>query len=160
MLRLMAYSISRPHDEDFLMQAHEFMTKEPVTVSPDTPTPEIARLLLAHKISAAPVLDDAGTPIGMVSEGDLLGRGDADREARRDWWLMLLAEGEALHPDFPDPNSLFAASVSTRCARRDRPEAGRRPRYRKFESISLQRRVCEPPVPQLQPWGGEVGGGQ
>ncbi len=35
----------------------------------------------------------------------------------------------------PDPNSLFAASVSTRCARRDRPEAGRRPRYRKFESI-------------------------
>jgi hypothetical protein len=100
MLRLMAYSASRPHDEDFLMQAHEFMTKEPVTVSPDTPTPEIARLLLAHKISAAPVVDDAGTPIGMVSKGDLLGRGDADREARRDWWLMLLAEGEALHPDF------------------------------------------------------------
>jgi hypothetical protein len=100
MLRLMAYSASRPHDEDFSMQAHEFMTKEPVTVSPDTPTPEIARLLLAHKISAAPVVDDAGTPIGMVSEGDLLGRGDADREGRRDWWLMLLAEGEALHPDF------------------------------------------------------------
>ena len=32
----------------------------------------------------------------------------------------------------PDPNSLFAASVATRCARRDRPEAGRRPRYRKM----------------------------
>src|SRR6202030_1334 len=44
----------------------------------------------------------------------------------------------------PDPNSLFAASVSTRCACKDRPEAGRRPRYRKFESISLQERVrCE-----------------
>src|ERR1700730_6652648 len=46
-----------------------------------------------------------------------------------------------------DPNSLFAGSVSTRCARRDRPEARRRPRYRKFESIALQRRVCEPLVP-------------
>src|SRR6202035_1632529 len=44
-----------------------------------------------------------------------------------------------------DPNSLFAASVSTRCARRDRPEAGRPPRYRKFESIPLQRRVCLSP---------------
>ncbi len=22
------------------------------------------------------------------------------REARRDWWLTLLAEGESLHPDF------------------------------------------------------------
>ncbi len=82
------------------MQAREFMTKDPVTVSPDTPTPEVARLLLAHGISAAPVVDDGGTPIGMVSEGDLLGRDEADRQARRDWWLMLLAEGEALHPDF------------------------------------------------------------
>jgi CBS domain-containing protein len=88
------------HDEDFSMQAREFMTNDPVTVSPDTPTPEIAKLLLAHGISAAPVVNGNGTPIGMVSEGDLLGRGEADREARRDWWLTLLAEGEALHPDF------------------------------------------------------------
>jgi CBS domain-containing protein len=82
------------------MQAREFMTKDPVTVSPDTPTPEIARLLVAHGISAVPVVDDGGSPVGMVSEGDLLGRVEVDREARRDWWLMLLAEGEALHPDF------------------------------------------------------------
>jgi CBS domain-containing protein len=82
------------------MQAREFMTKDPVTVSPDTPTPKIAKLLLAHGISAVPVVDGEGTPIGMVSEGDLLGRAEADREARRDWWLTLLAEGEALHPDF------------------------------------------------------------
>jgi len=46
----------------------------------------------------------------------------------------------------PDPNSLFAASVATRCARRDRPEAGRRPRNRKFESISLQQTVCLSPA--------------
>jgi CBS domain-containing protein len=82
------------------MQAREFMTKDPVTVSLDTPTPEIAKLLLARGISAVPVVNGEGTPIGMVSEGDLLGRGEADREARRDWWLTLLAEGEALHPDF------------------------------------------------------------
>src|SRR6202040_1044310 len=96
----MAYSASLPHDEDLSMQAREFMTKDPITVSADTPTPEIARLLLAHGISAAPVVGDGGIPIGMVSEGDLLGRGEADRQARRDWWLTLLAEGEALHPEF------------------------------------------------------------
>ena len=38
--------------------------------------------------------------VGMVSEGDLLGRNQAEREARRDWWLALIAEGEELHPDF------------------------------------------------------------
>jgi hypothetical protein len=39
--------------------------------------------------------------------GDLIGRDEADREARRDWWLSLLSEGEAL-------NSEFLASVRSR----------------------------------------------
>lgn len=82
------------------MQARDFMTRAAVTVSPDTPTPEIARMLLAHTISAVPVVDRDGTLLGMVSEGDLLGRAEAGRETRRDWWLTLLAEGEALDPGF------------------------------------------------------------
>jgi CBS domain-containing protein len=82
------------------MQASEIMTKDVVTVSPDTPVCEIAQRLLAHGISAVPVVDEAGAPIGMVSEGDLIGRSEAEREARRDWWLSLLAEGESLHADF------------------------------------------------------------
>lgn len=82
------------------MRAADLMTTEVVTVSPDTPTREIARALLEHRISAVPVVDDDGRPLGMVSEGDLIGRDEADQEARRDWWLALLAEGEALHPDF------------------------------------------------------------
>jgi CBS domain-containing protein len=85
---------------DVAMQAHDFMTKSPVTVAPDAPTPEIARTLLAHGISAVPVVDRDGTLLGMVSEGDLLGRDAAGRETRRDWWLSLLAEGEALSPGF------------------------------------------------------------
>ncbi len=76
------------------------MTKDVIAVSPETPACEIARVLLAHAISAVPVIDGSGMPIGMVSEGDLVERDAASREARRDWWLMLLAEGEALHPDF------------------------------------------------------------
>lgn len=82
------------------MQAQELMTKDVVSVSPDTPTREIARLLLDHRISAVPVVDAAGLAVGMVSEGDLLGRTEPDGTARRDWWLALLAEGEDLHPDF------------------------------------------------------------
>ncbi len=82
------------------MQAQEIMTTNVVTVSPETSTPEIAQRLLEHKISAVPVVDSSGMVIGMVSEGDIIGRSDADREERRDWWLSLIAEGEALHPDF------------------------------------------------------------
>ncbi len=82
------------------MQAAEMMTTKVLAVAPETPLAEIARLLLANAISAVPVIDRGGSAVGMVSEGDLIGRSDADRETRRDWWLQLLAEGEALHPDF------------------------------------------------------------
>jgi CBS domain-containing protein len=82
------------------MKARELMTTDVVTVTPDTPRHEVARLLLSHGISAVPVVDGSGTPVGMVSEGDLIGRDDDAREARRDWWLAMLAEGEALNPDY------------------------------------------------------------
>jgi CBS domain-containing protein len=85
--------------EEHIMQASDIMTTEIVTVTADTPLQAIAGMLLARGISAVPVVDAAGAAIGMVSEGDLLGRDDAAREARRDWWLALLAEGEALHPE-------------------------------------------------------------
>jgi CBS domain-containing protein len=82
------------------MKARNVMTSTVVSVDAETPTGEIARRMLEHHISAVPVLDKSGAPIGMVSEGDLIGRNDREREARRDWWLSVLAEGEALSPEF------------------------------------------------------------
>jgi len=82
------------------MKAREVMTAEVASVGLDAPRRAIAQLLLKKGISAVPVVDAKGVPVGMVSEGDLIGRDDSDREARRDWWLTLLAEGEALSPEF------------------------------------------------------------
>ena len=82
------------------MKAREVMTREVATVGPATPADAIARLLLDRRISAVPVVDAAGAPIGMVSEGDLVGRDAAARASRRDWWLALLAEGTELNQEF------------------------------------------------------------
>jgi CBS domain-containing protein len=82
------------------MKIREVMTTHVVTVSPDTPVREIAKVLVKNGISAVPVVDNSGAPLGMVSEGDLIGRDEADREARRDWWLVMLAEGTELNPEF------------------------------------------------------------
>lgn len=82
------------------MNARDVMTTGIISVTPETPIHEIAKLLLKEGVSAVPVVDEGGVPLGMVSEGDLIGRDETAREARRDWWLALLAEGEALHPDF------------------------------------------------------------
>jgi CBS domain-containing protein len=83
-----------------VMQARDLMTTDVAAVSPDTPTRDVAKLLLARRISAMPVVDRSGAPLGMVSEGDLVGRGASERAARRDWWLELLAEGTTLSPIF------------------------------------------------------------
>ena len=82
------------------MKARDVMTSAVTLVGPDTPIREVAKILCERGISAVPVVGEAGAPIGMISEGDLIGRNEADREARRDWWLTLLAEGEMLNADF------------------------------------------------------------
>lgn len=80
--------------------ARDVMTSKVVAVHADTPVREIARVLLDNHISAVPVLDTGGAPIGMVSEGDLIERAEAERRERSDWWLAMLAEGESLSPEF------------------------------------------------------------
>jgi len=82
------------------MQARDLMTTDVTVVPPDMPARKIAMILLDRGISAVPVVDAAGAPIGMVSEGDLMGRREDARGQRREWWLTLLAEGEALNPEF------------------------------------------------------------
>ena len=82
------------------MKAREIMNSAVVAVRPNTLISDVAKTLREHRISAAPVIDEAGSPLGMVSEGDLIGRDEAGRETRLDWWLSMLAEGEPLNADF------------------------------------------------------------
>ncbi|MFC3574492.1 CBS domain-containing protein [Streptomyces yaanensis] len=50
----------------------EVMTRDVVTVRPDTSFKEITSVLSSHGISAVPVADEDGAPVGLVSEADLL----------------------------------------------------------------------------------------
>ena len=82
------------------MKARDIMTDTVLSVCPDTSVSQVAGLLLDRGISAVPVVDSDGAPLGMVSEGDLIGRDEAARAARRDWWLALFAEGQPLSDAF------------------------------------------------------------
>jgi CBS-domain-containing membrane protein len=78
------------------MIARDVMTRNVVSVTPDTPVRKIASLLVKHGIGAVPVIDSSGAPIGIVSEGDLIRPDRAAPEAWRQSWLEILAEGEPL----------------------------------------------------------------
>jgi CBS domain-containing protein len=82
------------------MRARDLMSTDVAKVAPSANRQEIARLLLARGVSAVPVVDVAGVPLGMVSEGDLMGRREPERKQRRDWWLAMLAEGETLSAEY------------------------------------------------------------
>jgi len=56
------------------MQAKEIMTSPVFTVLPDTPVAQVARLLCEKHISGAPVVDDTGKLVGIVTEIDLIKR--------------------------------------------------------------------------------------
>jgi CBS domain-containing protein len=56
------------------MIAKEIMTKPVIAVTPLTPVKSLAKLLSKNHISGAPVLDERGRLIGIVSERDLLSK--------------------------------------------------------------------------------------
>lgn len=53
----------------------DVMTGSVISVAPEMPIKEVARLLVEHRISGLPVVGEDGTILGVVTEGDLLVKG-------------------------------------------------------------------------------------
>jgi CBS domain-containing protein len=87
--------------DEAVFTAGDLMTRDVVVVHPETPLLDAVKLMATRKISGVPVVDDAGTIVGMMSEGDLVRwhEGYTERQAR---WLDMLADGFELAPAFLD----------------------------------------------------------
>jgi CBS domain-containing protein len=57
-----------------MLTAKDIMTKDVVTVTPDTSIEELSALLVSNEISGAPVVNADGSIVGMVTENDLISR--------------------------------------------------------------------------------------
>ena len=55
-----------------MLTVGEIMTKEVITVQKTTTIRELAALITKHRIGSAPVVDDLGNLIGIVTESDLI----------------------------------------------------------------------------------------
>lgn len=55
-----------------MLKAKDIMTRDVITVKPGANVEELARLLMKHRISGVPVVDDEEQIIGIVTENDLI----------------------------------------------------------------------------------------
>ncbi|MDI6729068.1 MAG: CBS domain-containing protein [Thermodesulfovibrionales bacterium] len=55
-----------------MLKAKDIMTKDVITVKPTTTIEDLARIFIEKNISGAPVVDNNGDLIGIVTENDLI----------------------------------------------------------------------------------------
>lgn len=97
------------------MLAKDIMTTDVITVAPDTPVAEIASTFLDRHISAVPVSSDGKSIVGIVSEGDLMRRPEAETDRRtRSWWLTAFTDASELAGEFKKSHGQTAADVMTK----------------------------------------------
>ena len=72
------------------MKAEDVMTRDVISIDPDSTVLQAARLMLQHHISGLPVIDKDGKLVGVLSEGDFLRRRETKTERRRSRWLEFL----------------------------------------------------------------------
>ena len=96
------------------MNAADVMTQTVVSVDPDLPLAEVAKLMLGRGISAVCVVGRDGKLVGMVSEGDLVRRAEIETERKRSWWLRLVAGDDELASDYVKCRGRKARDVMSR----------------------------------------------
>ena len=76
------------------LTVRDVMTTPVFSVAPSTPLKEVARLLVEHRISGVPVVDDDGTVLGVVSEADFLLKAGGHEIARRRWFGRIMGDSQ------------------------------------------------------------------
>lgn len=95
------------------MKAKDIMTQSVVTIAPGAPVAEAARLMLDHRVSGIPVVDDRGLLVGIVTEGDLIRRAEVLGE-HRSWLLASGAPAEAQARAYVKSHGTKVADVMSR----------------------------------------------
>jgi CBS domain-containing protein len=74
------------------MQVKDVMTTKVITAKPDASVTDIAKLLIKHRISGIPIVDEKNALVGIISESDLMRRPETKTERHSSWWLHLIQD--------------------------------------------------------------------
>lgn len=108
-----------------MLTVADVMTRDVITITPDTPVEKAAELLYANQISGVPVLDEGGRLVGILSEGDLMAHTAAIGEPgkQRSWWLRFFGDATSRAEDYLKSHGRTAADVMSRSPLTVKPDA-------------------------------------
>ena len=122
------------------MRVRELMTEQVLTIGPEAPLKDVARILVANGISGLPVCDIEGHVLGVVSEGDILYKEHDQREGHVGSPLGWIVDGTPRYTGYVKAAALTAGKAMTSPAITIAP----------YESVSeAARMMCERRVNRL-----------
>jgi CBS domain-containing protein len=121
------------------MKARDIMVSPVITVDENKAVRDVAQLLIAKRISAVPVVDDAGKLVGIVTEADLMRRPEAGTERPTSWWLSLISGDRALAAEYVKSHATKVKDVMTREVTTADPDASLHEIADLFEENQIKR---------------------
>jgi CBS domain-containing protein len=95
------------------MKARDVMTRNVVSITPDSSIADMAKRMQQHRISGLPVINAGGALVGMVTEGDCLRRMETGTEKKRSGWRSFLTSPETLAVEYIRTHGRKVADVMT-----------------------------------------------
>jgi CBS domain-containing protein len=96
------------------MKAGDLMTRRLIRVRPETSVRDAVALMLRDRISGLPVVDEAGSLAGIVTESDFLHRAETGTTTQRPRWLELLMPPGRLAGEYVHTHGRKVGDVMTR----------------------------------------------
>ena len=104
------------------MKARDVMVSPVIAVGDNDTVRDVAKLLIAKRISAVPVVNGAGKLVGIVTEADLMRRVEAGTEHCYSWWLSFFLGDRAIAADYVKSHAVKVTDIMTRDVKTADPE--------------------------------------
>jgi len=95
------------------VRVRELMTENVLTVGPEAPIKDVAKILVANGISGLPVCDIEGRVLGVISEGDILYKEHDPREGHPGGPLGWIIDGTPNYTGYVKAEALTARKAMT-----------------------------------------------
>ena len=96
------------------MLARDVMVAPVITVKPYSSIKSVADLFWKRRISGAPVVDDKGKVVGMVTEGDLVYRTELKTDRPHPYWFVEMVSKEQVANNYAKAHGRHVSDVMTR----------------------------------------------